>query len=86
MEAGKVVAGAREGVLARHGVIMESASSTKEAGEQVSFFILFHRLYNLRINLSNIIYHSTGRPRSSLPPSLPSVQGEAVNAPPEYAG
>ena len=33
MEAGKAVAGARGGVLARHGVIMESASSIKEAGE-----------------------------------------------------
>ena len=33
MEAGKAVAGAREGVLARHGVIMESSSSIKETGE-----------------------------------------------------
>ena len=52
MEAGKAVAGAREGVLARHGVVMESASSTKEAGEQVSFFILF---ISFTIFLSNLI-------------------------------
>ena len=52
MEAGKAVAGAREGVLARHGVIMESSSSIKETGEQVSFFILF---ISFTIFLSNLI-------------------------------